>query len=78
MSGYIYTVKQGDAQLGEEEQTRIQTTRKYEATKFLQRQLAEGVSLSKFEVSRARDGYADSLVYVDPYEFMQIDLGEVL
>lgn len=74
MSGYIYQVKQGDVQLG---QTRIQTTRKYEATKFLENQLAEGVSLSEFEVTRSRDGRADSLVHIDPYEFMKIDLGEL-
>jgi hypothetical protein len=39
MSGYIYQVKQCDIQLGEEEQTRLQTTRKYEATKFLEAQI---------------------------------------
>jgi len=77
MSGYIYQVKQGDVQLGQEEQTRIQTTRKYQATKFLEKQLAEGVSLSEFEVTRSRDGRADSLVHIDPYEFMKIDLGEL-
>lgn len=77
MSGYIYQVNE---QVGDdipEWQTRIQTTRKYEATKFLEKQLTEGISLSQFEVSRARDGKADSLVYVDVYEFMKIDLGEL-
>jgi hypothetical protein len=77
MSGYIYQVKQGDIQLGQEEQTRIQTTRKYEATRFLERQLMEGLSLSGFEVTRSRDGRVDTLVHIDPYEFMNIDMGEL-
>lgn len=77
MPGYIYQVKQGDVQLGQDEQTRIQTTRKYEATKFLEKQLAEGISLSEFEVTRSRDGRIDSMVIVDTYEFMNVDLGEV-
>ncbi len=76
MSGYIYTVKHGDIQLGEDEQVRIQTTRKYQATRFLESQLQAGISMSKFEVTRSRDGRVDTLVFVDPYDFMKIDLGE--
>lgn len=79
MAGYIYSVKQvDDAQLDYPGQTRIQTTRKYEATKFLERQLSDGVSLSQFEVTRSRDGVADSTHVYDIYKFMRIDLGEVL
>jgi hypothetical protein len=77
MSGYIYQIKQGDIQLGEEEQTRLQTTRKYEATKFLEAQIMAGMPLSTFEVSRSRDGRTDTMVIIDPYEFMKIDLGEL-
>lgn len=76
MAGYIYTVKQGDIQLGDVEQVRLQTTRKYEATRFLESQLVAGISMAKFEVTRSRDGRADSLVYIDTYEFMKIDVGE--
>ncbi len=79
MSGYIYSVKEiDDAQLDYPGQVRIQTTRKYEATKFLERQLQAGNSLSQFEVSRSRDGREDSMHIYDTYEFMKIDLGEVL
>ena len=76
MAGYIYTVAQGDVQLGDVEQVRLQTTRKYEATRFLESQLVAGISMAKFEVTRSRDGRADSLVHIDTYEFMNIDLGE--
>jgi len=75
MAGYIYQVKHVDTQL-DAGQIRIQTTRKYEATKFLEKQLADGVSLSEFEVSRARDGKVDTLTYLDVYEFMRVDPGE--
>lgn len=75
---YIYQIIQGDIQLGQEEQTRLQTTRKYVATQFLAKQLEEGVSLSEFEVTRSRDGRPDTLTYVDVYEFMNIDLGETI
>lgn len=78
MTGYIYTVKEQDnAQLDYPGQTRIQTTRKYEAKEFLKKQLGGGLSLSGFEVSRSRDGKADSTHYYDVYDFMDIDLGEV-
>ena len=77
MSGYIYQVTEQVDRETNDWQTRLQTTRKYEATKFLEKLLAEGNSLSTFEVSRARDGKADSLVHLDVYEFMQIDLGEL-
>lgn len=76
MAGYIYEVSEQVDRESNDWQTRLQTTRKYEAIKFLEKQLADGISLSQFEVSRSRDGRADSLVYVDTYEFMQIDLGE--
>lgn len=75
MAAYIYQVKHVDTQL-DPGQTRIQTTRKYEATKFLEKQLTEGTSLSEFEVSRSRDGRIDTLVHIDVYEFMKVDPGE--
>lgn len=76
MASYIYSIKEGDAQLGDDEQIRLLTTRKYEATKFLETQLMAGESMSKFEVGRSRDGRPDTLVWVDTYEFMKIDPGE--
>jgi hypothetical protein len=75
MAGYVYLVKQTNHQL-DEEQIRLLTTRKYEATKFLESQIKAGEPLALFEVSRSRDGRVDSTVIVDPYEFMKIDLGE--
>jgi hypothetical protein len=79
MAGYIYTVKEVDnAQPDYPGMTRIQTTRKYEARKFLEARLSEGLSPAQYEVSRSRDGIRDTMVYVDVYEFMNIDLGEIL
>lgn len=79
MAGYIYSVKEVDnAQLDYPGQTRIQTTRKYEARKFLEGQLEAGLSLAQFEVTRSRDGHADTAHTYDTYQFMDIDLGEVL
>lgn len=77
MAGYIYQVTEQVDKESNDWQTRLQTTRKYEATKFLEKQLAEGISLSEFEVTRSRDGRIDSMVIVDTYEFMNVDLGEV-
>lgn len=78
MSSYIYTVREvDDFQLDIQGQTRIQTTRKYEARKFLELQLTAGLSLSGFEVTRSRDGKADTTHVYDIYTFMDIDLGEV-
>jgi len=77
MSGYIYKVSEYDI-LPDEYQIRLLTTRKYEATSFLRGLLGEGRSLSNFQVGRARDGKIDTLTYIDVYEFMEIDLGEVL
>lgn len=76
MSGYIYTVTEGDSQLGDDEQVRLLTTRKYEATRFLETQLMAGKSMAKFQVTRSRDGRPDTSVWVDTYDFMKIDLGE--
>lgn len=76
MSGYIYKVTEFTALDPDEWQHRLFTTRKYEATQFLKRELMAGKPLSKYEVTRSRDGRADSTVEVDVYEFMQIDLGE--
>lgn len=78
MPGYIYSVREhDDFQLDIPGQTRIQTTRKYEAKEFLRDQLTTGVSLSEFEVTRSRDGKADTTHVYDTYMFMDIDQGEV-
>lgn len=77
MAGYIYQItEQVDPEFNDW-QSRLLTTRKHEATKFLEKQLAEGNSLATFEVARSRDGRADSTVHLDVYEFMQVDVGEL-
>lgn len=75
MSGYVYHVTEF-VPMDETWTTRFLTTRKYEATKFLFNELGAGKSMSHFEVTRSRDGRADTSVFVDTYEFMKIDLGE--
>lgn len=76
MSGYIYNIYDYSQLDGRTPQ--FASTRKYEARRFLKQKLDEGTSLALFEVTRSRDGVKDTITYVDPYEFMQIDLGEVL
>lgn len=78
MASYIYQVTEFTQIDPDESEIRIQTTRKYEATKFLQKELAAGKPLARYEVVRSRDGYVDTAKEIDVYEFMQIDLGEVL
>lgn len=75
MAGYIYHVTEF-VPIDSTWATRFLATRKYEATAFLQTELMSGKSLSQFEVTRSRDGRADTSVFVDTYEFMQIDPGE--
>lgn len=74
---YIYNVFETLSQL-DGPSLQFSSTRKYEARKFLQAHLEEGSSLASFTVTRSRDGIKDTLTYVDPYEFMDIDLGEVI
>lgn len=75
MAGYIYHVTEF-VPMDETWTTRFLTTRKYEATKFLFSELQSGKSMGSFEVTRSRDGRADTSVFVDTYEFMKIDVGE--
>lgn len=77
MSSYIYNVFETLSQL-DGPSLKFSSTRKYEARKFLQAHLEEGNSLAPFTVTRSRDGIKDTLTYVDVYEFMDIDLGEVI
>lgn len=80
MASYIYNVLKtehchectGDREL------RFSTTRKYEAVRFLTSILKEGWSIHDFQVFRSRDGIIGPPSEIDVYEFMQIDLGEVM
>lgn len=76
MASYIYSVFKNDSQL-DPPTLKFTSTRKHEAKKYLERYLEQGVSPSLFEVTRSRDGIADTMVYVDVYEFLEIDMGEV-
>lgn len=81
MASYIYSVFYvGEPYTVPEDspEMKFATTRKYEAQKFLEQQLAEGTSLAVFEVTRCRDGIKDTMTYVDVYEFMKIDIGEII
>lgn len=81
MSSYIYSIFERDDDCTEctgERQLLLSTTKKWVATKFLGQILAAGNSLYVYDVFRSRDGHGGTAVEVDPYEFMQIDLGEVL
>lgn len=77
MASYIYSVFRLQEAL-EGPSLKFTSTRKYEAKKYLERHLLQGVSASLFEVTRSRDGIADTVVDVDVYEFLDIDLGETL
>jgi hypothetical protein len=61
-----------------ERQLLLAASKKWVATKFLKEALAEGKSLMDYEVIRSRDCLGGTAVIVDTYEFMNIDLGEVL
>jgi hypothetical protein len=75
MSGYIYNLIQSTAS-GKVELLNS-STRKYEITRFIDNDyLKVGLSIAPLTVIRSRDGRPNSAVFIDPYEFMQIDLGE--
>lgn len=80
MSSYIYNVFERDDDCTEctgERQLLLSTSKKWVAVRFLRGVLDEGNSLYRYDVFRSRDGYGGTAVEVDPYEFMEIDLGEV-
>lgn len=81
MSQYIYNVFERDEDCTEctgERQLLLSTGKKWVATKFLTEVLSQGKSLYTYDIFRSKDGQGGTAMMVDPYEFMQIDLGEVL
>lgn len=78
MSAYIYTVFEADEHILEDPQLLLATSKKWVATKFLKGIVESGLSLSNYQVARSRDGLGGTAVWIDSYEFMEIDLGEVL
>lgn len=81
MANYIYNVFEvehchectGDREL------RFSSTKKWLTTKWLSTNvLGKGLPLTDYQVFRSRDGIADESTEVDVYEFMNVDLGEVL
>lgn len=81
MSQYIYNVFERDDDCTEcvgERQLLLSTSQKWVATRFLREVLDLGKSLHPYDIFRSKDGFGGTAVSVDPYEFMQIDLGEVL
>lgn len=81
MSSYIYNVFERDDDCTEcpgERQLLLSTTKKWVATKFLRSILDKGLSIYNFDVFRSRDGMGGTAISVDPYEFVEIDPGEVL
>lgn len=53
-------------------------TKKHAAVAYLKEQLVNGVSMAEFQIKRMKDAQPDSESDIDVYEFMQIDLGEVM
>lgn len=53
-------------------------TQKWRAIDFLKGELEDGLSMDLFKLTRMKDGQPHTRTELDPYEFMQIDLGEVL
>lgn len=81
MSTYIYNIFEQDTDCPGctgERQLLLASTKKWVATGFLKEALASGRSLMDYEILRSRDGMGGTAISVDPYEFMKIDVGEVL
>lgn len=51
-------------------------TQKWKATEYLKEKVVNGEPLAEFLITRIKDGQPTTLVEVDVYEFMNIDLGE--
>lgn len=53
------------------------TTQKWSLQKYITKEFIEaGYSIDWLSIVRCKDGMPNTLTYVDPYEFMHIDLGE--
>jgi hypothetical protein len=75
MAGYIYNLI-GTSASGKVEFLNS-STKKYVITDFIRDHfINKGFSIAPLNVVRAQDGRPESVNYIDPYEFMQIDLGE--
>jgi hypothetical protein len=80
MSQYIYNVFVPVVECTEcnaERQLVLSTGKKWVATQYLEGVLQEGGSLMNYDISRSIDGRPDTAVWIDSYEFMKIDLGEM-
>lgn len=72
---YIYTLLQTTAS-GQAEIV-LSCTQKWKMTRFIQKEFIEvGWPLSSLDIARCKDGYPETVTYIDPWEFMEIDLGE--
>lgn len=76
MSQYIYTVtyrtEQGKVDLA------LAATRKWVVQGFIRdNYIAKGESIAPLVITRSKDGSPFSRQYIDTYEFMQIDPGEL-
>lgn len=78
MSSYIYSVFERDPETFENEHLVYNSTKKWGAKKYLENVLASGDSIANFYVHRSRDSIAGTGSIINVYEFMEIDLGEVL
>lgn len=81
MGAYIYNVYKSVTECTEctsEREHILATGQKWKAVEYLREILNEGLSLHDYDVTRSKDGQADSTLILDAYEFMQIDLGEVM
>ncbi len=72
---YIYTILQslprGSVEL------ELSTTRKWVAQNHIREHFINaGYSISPLTIARSKDG-SDQITYIDPYEFMDIDMGEL-
>ncbi len=78
MASYIYTVFETDPETFDNSQQVYSTTQKWKAQKYLRDVLNDGRSVDPFYVTRGRDGFVGTISLINGYEFLEIDLGEVL
>jgi hypothetical protein len=81
VSAYIYNIFERDDDCTEctgERQLLLSSSKKWVATRFLKEVLESGKSLMDYDIFRSRDGMGGTAVEIDPYDFMEVDLGEVL
>lgn len=75
MAGYIYNLIQSTAS-GKVEFLNT-STKKYVITDYINSQfINKGNSIAPLTIVRTLDGRPNTVTHIDPYEFMQVDLGE--